>query len=284
MGRAHHIPLSKWCCIRRGRLVCSKSLFSKALIDRHSRTVANTLEPFAIQVLGVKNFYLTNPSDINKAFRNTTTLLWDTHIDNHLVSLGLKRKDLEALNKNLISTTKFLATTDPEPIQELTTKDFVIWAFRRQLSGDKIDELAGSFLQNIKQQMEWPNLRTRAKVTTHTGIRMNLRDLLDCTLSTSITKMIWGEHIFSIEPAFTRYCQANIDGLYRLVLHYPSWLSKDFASSYERMMTVLEKFKESPPSQRSDASWLMRTVVEALSDSGMEKRSNATILYSMHLA
>ena len=132
-------------------------------------------------------------------------------MDEHLVCIRLKRADLGPLNHNLISTAEFLPSPEKESSENKNTKEFISWAFRRQLSIDKVDELSTAYFRFVHANTAWSRLRSKSTTSSDASIQLTLRGLLDCTLSSAITQMLFGEHIFHIEPDITKLCQTYVD-------------------------------------------------------------------------
>jgi hypothetical protein len=235
-------------------------------------------------MLGVKNYFITKPHHVTQAFRNTTTLSFDHFLDDHVCHFGVKKEDIPAMNNNIIIPQRYSAETNTYPAQGLNMKNFVEWAYKRQLSVDKVHELWNVYLITINHTTKLSNLEQNGSRTTYGTVTMKIRELLGCTLTISVTKMLFGTQLLETEPNIPIHAQGFIDGLWKLVYHYPKWALGSVAHDQDATIVTMERFAEQMDAETSDASWLVRTVVENQTQSKMSKRSTAALLGLIYLA
>jgi hypothetical protein len=243
-------------------------------------------EPFAVQLLGVKNYFIIRPSEITQAFRNMTTLSFDRFMDDYLCCFGVKKEDVPVMNADMIKLDRNLSETTAYPAEGHDMKKFIEWTYKRQLAVDKVTELWFTYFAAVQETTSFETLQARSSTTNGKGVvKMDLRGLLSCTLTVSVTRMLFGTKLIKIEPNMPMHVHGFIDGLWKLVYRYPRWaIGHDLARDHDATLAALEKYAEFSSSEQSDASWLLQTVIEGQNQSRMDKRSKAALLSVIYLA
>ncbi|KAF2260651.1 cytochrome P450, partial [Lojkania enalia] len=264
-------------------------LNAPAVVDAGIRMTRHSQEPFTIQLLGVKNYFITSPPDITAAFRNLTTLSFHRFLDFFVCCFGVLKSDVSALNNVMIHLDRSKPETIAYPASGLNMKDFIHWIYKRQLAVDKTEELWDIFFPAVMETSSWPNLCARKDaVATANSVGLPLRGLLESTLTIPITKMLFGTKLLVIQPNLPTHIQGFIDGLWTLVYQYPKWIIPGVARDHEASMLALEQFMDEElaihENGASDASWLVRTLVQGQTAGGLERRSNAALLSVIFLA
>ncbi|KAF2806677.1 cytochrome P450 [Mytilinidion resinicola] len=253
------------------------SILETLALTCNSRIRNGSQEPFAVSVLGTKLYFLTNPADVSESFRNVTTLSWEKYLDVLLVSFGVKKNAMPLLHKDNQSLDRLFSTVTNTNNRARKRKllDFADLAYRRQLAVDKVDELSSVFFRTLHETASWPQLAYKTTYGSHS--RLTVRDLLDRTLARGIAKMFFGEVIFDLEPEMARHTLGFADGLWCLIYRYPRFLAKDFYNSYERILNAIEHFTALDPAETSQASFLIRNMIEAQKLAGLDARSAAAL-------
>ncbi|KAH8699446.1 cytochrome P450, partial [Phaeosphaeriaceae sp. PMI808] len=264
-------------------------LNAPAVVDAGIHMTRDTQEPFTIQLLGTKNYFITSPPDIAAAFRNTESLSFHRFLDFFVCCFGVRKNDVVALNNIMTHLDRGKPETIAYPASGLNMKDCIHWIYKRQLAVDKIEELWDVFFPAVMETSSWSNLRSRndAVVSAETT-SLPLRGLLESTLTIPITKMLFGTNLLATQPNLPTHIQGFIDGLWKLVYQYPKWIIPNVACDQEASMQALEQFTdaelENAQIEVSDASWLVRTLIQAQTKGGLQRRSNAALLSVIYLA
>jgi uncharacterized protein YifE (UPF0438 family) len=163
-------------------------------------------EPFAVQLLGVKNYFIIRPSEITQAFRNMTTLSFDRFMDDYLCCFGVKKEDVPAMNADMIKLDRNLSETTAYPAEGHDMKKFIEWTYKRQLAVDKVTELWLTYFAAVQETTSFKTLQARSSTTNGKGVvEMDLRGLLSCTLTVSVTRMLFGTKLIEIEPNMPKH-------------------------------------------------------------------------------
>jgi cytochrome P450 len=100
--------------------------------------------------------------------------------------------------------------------------------------------------------------------------------------------MLFGSNLLAIKPNLPVHIQGFVDGLWKLVYQYPKWANPGIARDHEASMRALEDFIDmelaSAEDGGSDASWLVRTLIQGQTTGGLQRRSNAALLSVIYLA
>jgi hypothetical protein len=246
----------------------------------------HTKEPFAIQIIGVKNYFITSPPDITAAFRELESLSFHRFLDFFVCCFGVKKCDVPLFNNVMIH----LDHTTPEaiayPIAGLNMKDYIHWIYKRQLAVDKVEDLWNVYFPAVMRGTSWSTLSARsdARVTPHT-INLPLRGFLESTMTLPITQMLFGSSLIAIQPDLPTHIQGFVDGLWKLVYQYPKWANPDIARDHEASMCALEDFVDVQlAGGAQDASWLVKTLIQGQLQGQLARRSNAAFLSVIYLA
>jgi hypothetical protein len=255
---------------------------SGAVVAAAVRITNGLYEPFAVNILGKKLYFITNPSDVSESFRNITTLSWEKYLDELLVCFGVRSDMISLLHEETPALQEHFSTVTKNKMQPNRLIDFAALAYKRQLAVDKVDELSAPFFKSVLDTSSWSQLSSQS---TYPGqVRHTIRGLLDVTLSRAIAQMFFGRAIFHIEPEITKHTLGFSDGLWRLIYHYPRCLASDFYTSYDKIMHAIEKYAATDPEATADASFVVRSMVEAEKLAGLDVRSAAALTSIMYLA
>jgi hypothetical protein len=249
----------------------------------HRKITKDTQKPAAISIMGVKVYFVFDPSHVMATFRNTTTLSWDRFLDELMVLFGVDRlvvngplhlhnPDLEYLYNRINSRS----------VKKMTLRHFTEVLYMRQLAPDKAEELSESYFQSFLDATRRPQLHSCASADG--AIQLELRDLVDHTVSRSVAQTLFGDIIFTLDEEFTKNTVTLADQMWRIVYRYPKWLAPEFSKAYERVMGTIERFAAMEPDKTSSACFMIRTMLEAENLYDLDPRSKACLLCLMYIA
>ncbi|KAF1953552.1 hypothetical protein CC80DRAFT_141213 [Byssothecium circinans] len=134
------------------------------------------------------------------------------------------------MNTNMIKLDRNLPETSAYPVKGHDMTEFIKRAYKRQLAVDKFPEFWKVYIDTIQESTQFETLQGRSLGTEKKGVlKINLRDLLNCTLTPSTTQMLFGTKLLEIEPNMPKHIHGFIDGLWKLVYRYPRWAIPDLA-------------------------------------------------------
>lgn len=251
------------------------------LITVYSEITKNTQEPVAVYILGIKLYFVFDPSHVLATFRNGSTLSWDRFLDELLVLFGVDRAAInDSLHRHNAELKDFYSLVTSRPVKKMTLRHFTEALYMRQLAVDKADELSVAFFQCFLESSKMETILFKGEG----AIRMSLQDLVDRTVSRSVAHSLFGSIIFELENDFTKHTLSVADQMWRVVYHYPKWLAPDFYNAYEHVMVAIERFAHLEPHQLSSASFMVRTMLEAEKLYDLDSRSAACLVCMMYIA
>jgi hypothetical protein len=243
----------------------------------------NTQKPAAISILGVKIYFVFDPSHVMATFRNSTTLSWDRFLDELLVLFGVDRLVVNGpLHRHNPDLEYLYNRINSRHVKKMTLRHFTEALYMRQLAVDKAEELSISFFQSFLEATRGPQLHlcTSADGT----LQLELRDLVDHTVSRSVAQMLFGKVIFLLDEDFTKNTVTLADQMWRIVYQYPKWLAPEFSGAYERVLIAIERFAGMGQDKLASACFMMRTMLEAENLYDLDPRSKACLLCVMYIA
>ena len=226
----------------------------------------NTSEPFAVTVGGRTLYILSSPEDIGAVYRNNVTLSWDAMLNDLLIGFGVRSKVIPQLWTKLpIEVTQ---KSRGEMINLTTSSLSIIHStldlYKRQLlPGPKFDIINRTLLGHISRSMKPDKvLAMQRRVATQGLSSVSLTSFCSATLVDAITKTLFGDGIYEIEPGMTQcLLDFNADA-WMLVFQYPQKADSKMNKARKRILSAFYRYIQGPPSQREGQSWLIETVLE----------------------
>lgn len=245
----------------------------------------NSREPFAITVAGRKLYILTSADDVAAAYRNVTTLSWEAYLNDLLIAFGL---DSSALVKvwRKPNMTPFVSKEDLiNPQQKsliLLTEDL----YKQQLlPGAKLDVLAARFISLIDQDLRWERLRGGYVLSSNDERRhVSLFKFCEQFLVKAITRTMFGDLIYRLEPNLTQHLLDLNDDVWMLIFRYPQFAAKKLYHAQKQILNALECYMKYPKESRVGESWLIETVMAQQVVAGVDDSNRAKMLLMVYWA
>lgn len=237
----------------------------------------------AVSILGVKIYFVFDPSHVMATFRNSTTLSWDKFLDELMVLFGVDRLVVRGpLHRNNPDLEYLYNRINSRPVKKMTLRHFTEALYMRQLAVDKAKELSDAFFQSFLEATR--SARFHSCASTDGILQLELRDLVDHTVSRSVAQMLFGKTVFTLDEDFTQNTVTLADQMWRIVYRYPKWLAPEFSRAYERVLVAIERFASMSPDKTSSACFMIRTMIEAENLYNLDSRSKACLLCLMYIA
>ncbi|WQF87990.1 Putative cytochrome P450 [Colletotrichum destructivum] len=224
---------------------------------------------FSITVMGDELYIATSPADVTAILKETKSLTFDPIIRLILGEFGMAKESLDALF---------------EPRQKYNNRNWMDRQhdiFRSQMhpTSDKGEALSTRILRNIDQSMQSSLLNdARLLPLVRTGEKaVSLWKLCSHVLVDASTRAFWGDSLVHIAPDFVDNYLA-FDAAY--------WKrdksKKDANSCRQKNLIALEKWLRSPKAERSDASWLVKSLEQDYHAMGITDNAQIAAQYFLY--
>ena len=114
--------------------------------------------------------------------------------------------------------------------------------------------------------------------------RISVFKLCEHELVEAITKSMFGDLIYEIEPDLTQSLLDLNDDVWMLIFHYPQFAAKKLYRARQKILNALETYVQSPEHAREDESWLIRTVIRQQGVAGVDDPNRAKMLLMIYWA
>ena len=186
-------------------------------------------------------YVITSPEDTNLIYRNTKTLTFDEFIEDLVRTLGVSEKGVRSA---------FFPGSGSRPLpyyaQEIYKTQF--------LPGQRFFELWESIHPRLQQRMTFENIPdhvvTRSQGNSKT---VSLWLWVRSTLIESVTRSIFGDVVFELEPDLVNVFAAFDDNSWKLFYKYPKYAAKDMHDALDRLRAMLVKYLDLPREKRGGA-------------------------------
>ncbi|KAL8837433.1 MAG: hypothetical protein Q9170_002517 [Blastenia crenularia] len=255
-----------------------------SLLDAITYT-GRTHEIYAIQVIGQKLYIITAPDDVAAAFRNTTSLNFDGHLNELLINFGFEGEALrlawyEAQPEDPRYLPESLVSPRQKSLNRLTEE-----VYKQQLlPGEKMDAMCGVFVDSLKNTLQWDRLDFCTLAPTAKGKQLSLRALCRYTMVDAATRSMFGSHLHAIEPDIVEHMLGFNDFAWMVFFQYPDIFGSPVTAPRKKLTEVLRTFISLREEQRSEQAWSIKTVLRAQEIVGIDLQSKASVLLMIYWA
>lgn len=248
-----------------------------------------TREPFAIQVMGRTFYTITTPEHVAAAYKASTTLSFDSFLDETLRVFGLDAVTLKLIRHEPSPGDACYHESNPVNPQQ---KPFVHWIkdiYRQALlPGDKMNHMAANFDNYLDRNLQWNRVSSFAlnQVEKQKSIRLSLKDFTRTIMLEAITNSLFGTRLAEIEPNIIKYAAEFNDEAWMLVYHYPKLFASRVFGNRMKIMAALDRYRKIPEEARAAGgeAWSIKTLITAGELFGMTNQNNDTFLMLIHWA
>ena len=222
--------------------------------------------PFAITVAGQVFYIITSPEDTNLFYRNTKTLTFDEFIEDSMTDLGVTPDGVrKAFPKE--SGARSLASW----AQELYRIQF--------LTGERADEFWATIHGSIDRSLQCDTLPKDAvlnsKGRAHT---LSLWRWTRNTLIEAISRGLYGDIIFELEPDLVNIFAAFDDNSWKMMHKYPKSAAREVYDSLDKLNVMFQKYLQLPDEKRKGRAWVLQILEAKFKEFNLEGRDLAFCL------
>ncbi|KAL8935732.1 MAG: hypothetical protein Q9216_005285 [Gyalolechia sp. 2 TL-2023] len=244
-----------------------------------------THEIYAVQVVGQKLYIITAPDDVAAAFRNTTSLNFDGHLNELLINFGFEGEALRlAWYEAQQGDSRYLPETLVSPRQRSLNR-LTEEVYKQQLlPGEKMDAMCKVFVDSLKKTLQWDRLAFCTLDKLPKGKQVSLRALCRHTMVDAATRSMFGSHLHAIEPNIIEHMLGFNDFAWMVFFQYPDVFGSPVSAPRKKLTEVLRTFISLPEEQRSEQAWSIKTVLRAQEIVGIDLQSKASVLLMIYWA
>ncbi|KAK8079210.1 Cytochrome P450 [Apiospora phragmitis] len=137
------------------------------------------------------------------------------------------------------------------------------------------------------------HLQRKVQVWIDSHLNMDhLRRVSACTVSQSATHIevllyqwvYFGKTLGRVAPGATRAFLVFDELIWKVLYHYPSFLSRDMAAGRAEVVDGLCKYLRTPKEERSDATWLISAMEDEMRALGVGVEDMAIIIFHLYIS
>lgn len=206
---------------------------------------------------------------------NTKELSWDTFLRRMATIFGVDMLQYDLLwHQPLPGELRYRDELNPR------NKHLVSWTEANSkhhlLAGEPLDQLSSRILDHIATKLHWEKLDA-CYISGSKPVK--LMDFCADVLIKELTRVLFGQLLYDIEPHMTEHLYAfNEENWKLLMFQYPSFLAKKAANAKIRVYDALKKYVQSPEELRGDASKLTKSCINELRRGGCNDQTIAGLL------
>lgn len=231
---------------------------------------------------------LTSPQDVAAVYKNTECLSYDVFVKDLFLTFGIPS---EVVHKMYQTPGEFLRSGGEKKQTTMFQSENPLHLglchlqsdfYKQQLHpGEKLDFLAVKFMRYIDSHLQWESLRGSYVLSSSANSTMKTVSLYKWSqevLVNSATKSFFGKKILEIDPALSDSFYEYDDQSWKLLYKYPRVFAKDVLSAKAKIVSALVAYLQLPKEDRSDASWIIRTLEAEQSQIGIDIRDIAGMM------
>ncbi len=210
-------------------------------------------------------------------FRNVTDLTFDAYVRDLMLKFGASPQAYTAMwakpssESSMRCTEKNFPNPNKKPLLQLC-EDIM----KAQLHpGAAMELLHSDFVQHVSAQITWDSIPTTAirhKNETDTERVISLKNWLEYLFLNVATEVFFGAAITKVEPNLLENFASFDNDAWKFTYQMPAFVAKKVYKAKARLQLAFTKYAELPMEERSDASWLVKTLEAEMRAAGMENK------------
>ena len=231
---------------------------------------------------------LTSPEDIAAVYKNNVTLSWDAMLNDLLIGFGVRASVIPQLWAKLpIEVTQKTrdGMSNPNPNQISAVHSTLDLYKRQLLPGSKFEAINDTLISYINRFM------MRVAVCTMNQ-RKSIDDLKCVSLSTfcssvligAITRTLFGDGIYKLEPLMTQCLLDFNKDAWMLVFQYPQAANTKMNVARKKILSAFMSYMQGPAHLRSGQAWLIQAVLEEQQHLNVNDEDRAALLLMIYWA
>ncbi|KAL9078769.1 MAG: hypothetical protein Q9157_002321 [Trypethelium eluteriae] len=261
---------------------------AQALIERGKAYFNDNGEPFTITCGGRKLYILTTPEDVAEVYRNNATLSWDAMLNELFVGFGVRpsviHKIWEKLPVDVLQ--KGRPELDPAKVQHLSSAHSTLDLYKRQLlPGPRFEKINETLTGYISSSLQWTPVSATYGSSEKRRIEcISLRDFCSNILVDAITRTLFGDGIYDIEPRMTQCISDFNEDAWMLVFNYPQGKNSKLSKARNQLLKAFVAYIRGPKEIRRGQAWLIQTTIEEQMAMDINDEDRAALLLMIYWA
>lgn len=235
--------------------------------------------------MGQKIYILTSPDDVGTIYKNNTSLSWDAMLNDLLIGFGIQAAIIPRLWLPIETTNPGKSADNAAKVTpRLSVLHSTLDLYKRQLlPGANFEQFGKKLLQSLNSALCWESLADRYELTPSGRLEgVSLKGLCDVILVDAITRTLFGDGIYEIEPNLTKCLLDFNDGAWMLVFKYPLAGVPKLQKSRDNILKALANYLKAPSKVRLGQSWLIKSVMEDLNAVDVDDKNGAALLLMIY--
>lgn len=156
---------------------------------------------------------------------------------------------------------------------------------RQLLPGPKFETINRTLLGYISRSMTQDMARSmQTGVATEGVCSISLNSFCSTILVDAVTRTLFGDGIYEIEPDMTQcLLDFNYDA-WMLVFQYPQAANSKMIKARQKILSAFSRYIQGPLSQRTGQSWIIETVLEEQKHLNIDDEDRAALLLMIYWA
>ena len=212
---------------------------------------------------GRKLYILTSAEDVASVYKNNVTLSWDAMLNDLLIGFGVRAHVIQRLWEKLPIDILQKARADIKPgkVPHISVVHSTLDLYKRQLlPGPRFEKINDTLTGYIDRSLRWSEILSIYQHQDCT--RVSLSDLCSRVLVDAITRTLFGDGIYRIEPEMNQHLLDFNEDAWKLVFQYPQSAESKMNKARKCMLKAFVTYMQGPESLRAGQSWLLTAVME----------------------
>ena len=225
-------------------------------------------------------YVVTSPTDVSAIYKNNTTLSWDAMLDDLLTAFGVSAQSIPTLWQK--PSSDLAAEMGPDKIpQNLSIVHSTLDLYKRQLlPGERLDKFSHTLLSYIDVSLRCEHASARGLTKT----RISLKDFCSEVLVDALTRTLFGDGIFEVEPNMVQNLLDFNDDAWMLIFHYPQSAASKLNKARHNILEAFVKYIQGPESTRSGQAWLIHMIMQKQKAANISDKDRAALLLMVYWA
>ena len=236
-------------------------------------------EIFALRLPGEVIYVVTNPKHVGEVYKNTKDLVFDTFIEDLMLSCGTSKEAAAKSSKQPPPYPSMREVSDLNP-EIKSIINLAIEFHHIQLipstNSDYTAQISARFMAEIEESLKWDNLLQAWGCPLDSEyIDTSLLHWAGDVLVKVGTKAYWGDRLWDTADDLLDSFYKFDRSIWKLLFHYPRLLSRDAIFPRDRIIEIMTKYFEIPQQERTDSAWFTKAMETEWRLIGLSERDMA---------
>ncbi|KAK7959419.1 uncharacterized protein PG986_004273 [Apiospora aurea] len=244
----------------------------------------DTHEPFALTAFGMTFFVVTQAKHCAEVYKNTATLSFEGFVQGLMRINGNSKQAIDVMYADLPSDKPGFANPSGESLGVLAQNMHI---HQLHPNGNNLIHLQRKVQIWIDGNLNLGYL-LKASTCTTTQSAAHLEVPLYQWVSGLFVQLgqevYFGQTLGRVAPGATRAFLVFDELIWKVLYHYPSFLSRDMAAGRAEVVDGLCKYLRTPKEEWSDATWLISAMEDEMRALGVGVEDMAIIIFHLYIS